>query len=332
MTQPRPHRVGWLLLTYNQAPYVRDAALACLAQDCEPLDIVFSDDCSTDNTHEILTSVARQYRGPHRVVVRRNEQNQGIGEHLNTLIAAHKNELFIASAGDDISLPNRARELIKAWDATDQRVDLISSHCTQMSIDGEIGNDIKTAKLDGLTGEDWLRKRPHVIGATHAFTRRLHLHFGPFNDDLIGEDQIMTFRALCLNGATTIDKALVRYRDGGISRKEKAMSATERLKWFRKANDFSLAEMRQLFKDAAIAGLSQLTQKTFQERWEKEQFIQKVLPPSPARQVFSSLFQGSPPDLAWRIKKIASIYLAGPYSKIQALNEMRLDRRRRRHR
>ena len=79
-------RASLLLLAYNQERYAEEAARSCLAQESEPLEIVFSDDASSDRTHEILATIAAEYRGPHRVVVRRNETNLGITGHYNRLV------------------------------------------------------------------------------------------------------------------------------------------------------------------------------------------------------------------------------------------------------
>ena len=62
ISSARP-RASLLLLAYNQERYVEEAARSCLAQECEPLEIVFSDDASSDRTHEILTAIAADYRG-----------------------------------------------------------------------------------------------------------------------------------------------------------------------------------------------------------------------------------------------------------------------------
>jgi glycosyltransferase involved in cell wall biosynthesis len=56
-----------LVLTYNQATVVEAAVQSCLAQVGEPLEIVLSDDASTDGTYALLLEMAAAYRGPHQV-------------------------------------------------------------------------------------------------------------------------------------------------------------------------------------------------------------------------------------------------------------------------
>lgn len=322
-SQTSPRRVAFLMLTYNQASLVRESAQACLAQACEPLDIIFSDDASKDNTYEVLQEVARDYKGPHNLIVRRNEKNAGIGEHFNILIESFKNELFIASAGDDISLPNRAATLIKAWDDSEQKVDLISSHCRQMAYDGTVGRQVNTDDLSVVTPQTWLVKRPYIIGATHAFTRRLHTRFGPFSSDLTGEDQIMTFRALCAGGAVTVNEALVLYRDGGISRRPAEMTPAEHLAWLRKVNRIDVAEMRQILKDAVTAGHGELARQRFQDKLNRAVFMKDILDHSEWKPMLA--ISRCHPDVPffWRHKKIITTLFHEPYAKFQKHNQAR---------
>ena len=73
------------MLTYNQERYVRDAVRGVLAQTYEPLEIVISDDCSTDGTWNIILEEVDAYRksgGVHKnIVLNRNEKNLGLIRH-----------------------------------------------------------------------------------------------------------------------------------------------------------------------------------------------------------------------------------------------------------
>ena len=71
--------VTFLLLTYRQGRFVRDAMRAALAQDYSPLTVACVDDCSPDDTFAVLQAEAALYAGPHRVVLHRNERNLASG-------------------------------------------------------------------------------------------------------------------------------------------------------------------------------------------------------------------------------------------------------------
>jgi len=250
-------RISLVLLSWNQERFVDAAVQSCLAQDCPPIEIVLSDDDSTDGTYERLTQAAAAYRGPHRVTVRRNSRNLGIGMHYNALLDATQGDLIVTAAGDDISLPNRVRRIGEAWNANGRSADLITSHAIDLDTDGRQHATLRVDDLSAWRGmDDWLRHRPHVIGATHAFTRRLMRHFGPMSPGIAYEDQVMAFRAINLGGAITIDAPLVCYRRGGLSARppEGQTEALER--WKHRQLAPILAEMLQLIADARVVGHS----------------------------------------------------------------------------
>jgi glycosyltransferase involved in cell wall biosynthesis len=224
MTRPR---VSLLFLTYNQRNWVDDAAQACLAQQGTALDILFSDDASTDGTYERLQELALQYRGHHQVRVRQNLFNLGIGGHYNAAVAACEGDFIITAAGDDICLPHRVQTLVKHWEATGGEADLVSSYLWDMTSTGERRGLLKVDNLAGWRSpEQWLKHRPKVIGAAHGFSRRLFDVFGPIPEDVAYEDQIMSMRACCLGGGVTVPEPLLFYRQGGFSSSEKVVQVS----------------------------------------------------------------------------------------------------------
>src|SRR5262245_29481692 len=106
--------VTFYLMAYNQARFVRQAVEAALAQTYSPLQIVVSDDCSTDGTFEIIVEAVRDYSGPHELVLNRNDRNLGISEHVNRITRLARGDLLIASDGDDVSSPIRTERCVEA--------------------------------------------------------------------------------------------------------------------------------------------------------------------------------------------------------------------------
>ena len=108
----QPPLVTFVLFAYNQERYVREAVKAALAQTYEPLEIVLSDDGSSDRTFEIMQEMAAAYDGPHEVRVVRNPHNLGLIPHVLARGREAKGELVIVAAGDDISKPERTACLV----------------------------------------------------------------------------------------------------------------------------------------------------------------------------------------------------------------------------
>ena len=250
------HTVSVLFLAFNQAAFVEQAARSILQQrGIAPLEILLSDDASTDATFEILQTLAEQYRGPHQVRVRRNERNLGIGAHYNALVAESTGQLLITAAGDDLSAPNRAQQILQAWDASGRRADLIASNLQDLNTQGQGGDTIQVDDLaQWLNASDWAARRPYVVGAGQAFTRRLCTQFGPFLPNVVYEDQINTLRAILMGGGLTIAEPLVQYRRGGASAGLAASDAASFLSKTRARHQREVAEIEQMLQDASSVG------------------------------------------------------------------------------
>lgn len=110
--------VTFALFAYNQAEYIREALEGALSQTYEPLEVIVSDDCSTDRTYALIQEVAGDYRGPHKVVVRRTSRNSGILSHVVEVAKEAQGHLIVLAAGDDVSKPERTEKLVESWLAT----------------------------------------------------------------------------------------------------------------------------------------------------------------------------------------------------------------------
>lgn len=208
-------KVTFLVVSYNQARFVEDAVRAALSQDYPSLEVLLSDDCSTDGSFGIMERLASEYRGSHRVVLNRNPRNLGIGAHVNRVMELATGELIIASAGDDVSFTTRASRIVSAWTAYGRKPDCICSMVIRMSPDGiDLGlNEFRTHNL----WHDQAYVARHggcTLGAANAWTRRLWDAFGPINSLVINEDIVIPFRASLMGGVCFVYEPLVRYRFG----------------------------------------------------------------------------------------------------------------------
>jgi glycosyltransferase involved in cell wall biosynthesis len=298
-------RVSLLLLAYNQQSMVERAAQSCLAQICEPLEIVLSDDASSDGTFEVLQRLADAYRGPHTVRARRSASNVGIGEHYNQLLRESSGELLVTAAGDDFSEPHRVRRLVEAWEANGRRADLIASHVVDLDHDGQLHEVIRVDDLAPYRNvADWASHRPYIIGAGHAFTRRMMERFGPMSHRVFYEDQIMTFRAIVMGGGITVDEPLVHYRRGGTSRKPEFESAEHKRFWTERQLGRELAEMEQLVADAAVAGCEKQVWPLFEKRLRRERYLRDVHLARNHAERWQAFQAASPMPTWWRVRKL----------------------------
>ncbi len=259
-----------LFVCYKQESQVEAALRSILDQRYPHIEIVVSDDASPDGTFAVIQRVVAAYTGPHRVILNRNETNLGVGGNIAKAVSLSSGELLFIAAGDDISLPHRCARVAEVWEESGRQLDLIASPLIDMDGQGQLHGVIRPSPLQDLrTPDDWVRKRPHVVGAAQAWTRRAYDHFGPLPQGVVAEDLIMVFRAICLGGAATIDEPLVQYRRGGLSGRVRSMSADEVIKRLLRANRHALIESQLMLGDARKAGCSAFVQAWFESEYRR---------------------------------------------------------------
>jgi len=76
------------------------------------LEIILSDDASTDRTFDIMKEMAAVYHAPHTIILNRNPRNLGLCGHVNKIFyEIATGAWLVAAAGDDISLPERCQHV-----------------------------------------------------------------------------------------------------------------------------------------------------------------------------------------------------------------------------
>lgn len=86
--------------TYNVAPYVREAIDSVLQQTYHDFELLVIDDCSTDNTVEVVRNIDDP-----RIHIVQNEKNVGLAENLNRGLSHITTEYVTRMDGDDIAEP-----------------------------------------------------------------------------------------------------------------------------------------------------------------------------------------------------------------------------------
>jgi glycosyltransferase involved in cell wall biosynthesis len=112
-------RVSVSITTYNHAPYIAQAVESVLAQQTTfPFEVIVGDDCSTDDTRDVLREL--QAREPHRLRLLLPEHNLGGGGKrmfAHTLDAA-RGEYIAAFDGDDYwTSPHKLQRQVDFLDA-----------------------------------------------------------------------------------------------------------------------------------------------------------------------------------------------------------------------
>lgn len=232
--------VTFFVFAYNQEDYIGEACKAALLQDYKPLEIIFSDDCSTDRTYEIMKIVAATYPGPHIIRLNRNPQNLGLIDHVNLSFQISKGELIIAAAGDDVSLPHRVSRIVEAYIASEKSALLIHSNVKKISINGNYCGELVPPVISrGMSLIDIATSMSLYIGASGAWNKRLFESFGPLSYKNAYEDSTLGFRAALTDSLLYINESLVNYRIGiGISENHYSLNMPSFLK--RMKNEYKI--------------------------------------------------------------------------------------------
>lgn len=96
--------ISVIIPVYNVEKYIAKALLSICNQTYSNLQIVVVDDCSTDNTYQIIREIARS---DSRILLLKNEVNSKIVKTLNFALQYAKGDFIARMDGDDISSPER---------------------------------------------------------------------------------------------------------------------------------------------------------------------------------------------------------------------------------
>ena len=113
-------RVSVVIPNYNHAPYLRERINSVLSQDYSNYEVIILDDCSSDNSREVIEGY---WQNPHVSQILFNETNTG-----NTFIqwergiCAARGEYIWMAESDDVASPDFLSTLVPLLEADDQRV------------------------------------------------------------------------------------------------------------------------------------------------------------------------------------------------------------------
>lgn len=112
--------VDVLLATYNGEKYIREQIESILNQTYQNIRLIISDDCSKDNTPEIL----REYeKKDNRIELYIQEKNLGVVKNIEFLLSKVKNNYYMLSDQDDVWLSEKIEKSLETL--TNKDADLV---------------------------------------------------------------------------------------------------------------------------------------------------------------------------------------------------------------
>jgi glycosyltransferase involved in cell wall biosynthesis len=94
-----------IVANYNNESYIRDCLESIMSQTYKNLEIVVSDDCSTDNSPEIINEYGKKYPGIIKVIS--SSSNRGVAQTRHEAVLQAKGEYITTLDSDDYYYDNQ---------------------------------------------------------------------------------------------------------------------------------------------------------------------------------------------------------------------------------
>ena len=215
---PRP-LVSVNMVTYNHSAFVREALQSVLAQTYSPLEIIISDDASTDDTASLVDDCLARYNGPHRVRFLRQPVNLGARGRNNFMAAFRESQgkFIVWFCGDDVMRETQVERMVETWQR--EQVSLVTVNAEYIGEKSEPLNRYfrDPSATPDVTVDSLARNGAFDcnFGAGMAFSRELIETFG-FDETSpppqFPPDLIFPFYAGLLSGCAMVMEPLLRYR------------------------------------------------------------------------------------------------------------------------
>ena len=99
--------VSIIMPSYNTAPYIRETIQSVLDQTYQNWELIIVDDCSTDNTDEVVASIQDD-----RIRYLKNEKNSGAAVSRNRALREAKGRWIAFLDSDDLWMPEKLEKQI----------------------------------------------------------------------------------------------------------------------------------------------------------------------------------------------------------------------------
>jgi glycosyltransferase involved in cell wall biosynthesis len=231
--------VSVIIPAYNCAEFLSQTLDSVLRQTYQDFEAIVIDDCSKDNTWEIICAYAD---GDRRIRAFKNEANLGIAGNRNRGISLASGKYIAWQDADDISLPFRLEHQVSFMEKNES-VGIVGGYLEIFRRDQTLGIR-KYAESDSDLRRCIFRYSP--VAQPAAMLRKSALdRVGPY--DLRyppAEDLDMTFRIGRFYKLANLPEVLIRYRESDASatftRLRKIELSTLAIRW----KNFGLSEYK----------------------------------------------------------------------------------------
>jgi glycosyltransferase involved in cell wall biosynthesis len=202
--------ISIVMATYNGAAYVEKQLDSLLAQSYKNIEIIVSDDGSTDSTPEILLNYQKQ----HGILVLSNRKNKGLVGNFSNGLHAAKGEYIALCDQDDIWELNKLEVLLERiddFDIVQGQMTIIDDNDTYHPAQ-YMHDAYETDKTSLYSIENYIKENP-MLGCATLITKSCIDRSIPVPNGFVYHDWWIVLNAILVGkGICNIDIPVVKYR------------------------------------------------------------------------------------------------------------------------
>jgi glycosyltransferase involved in cell wall biosynthesis len=214
---------------YNHARFVLQTLESVRHQTYPRIQLIIWDDCSQDNSVEVIRSWIRQHS--FECVFLQHDRNRGLCRSLNEALALARGKYVATVAADDLWMPERIERQVRIMENAPADVGVVYSDAFQMDEDGNALPRMLIEPRHKAAGPpegfifDAIIEENFIPAMTTLVRRECFAQVGAYDEDLAFEDWDMWIR-ISRTFRFVYDKVpATKYRilPGSLSRRAEAM-------------------------------------------------------------------------------------------------------------
>lgn len=191
-------KVSVIIPVYNTGRFVKKTIESIINQTYKDLEIIITDDCSTDGTFTICEKMAGK---DNRISLKRNEENRGIGATRNISLKRATGDLLFFVDGDDFVDRNIIEDCIKKMEDTGSQAVCFPYYDWDASKSRIIARHYYTEKCFTISGHQAAKQmmhRDYIDSNVWAkiYIREVYNGLRFTEDEINGGDVNVTYKAL----------------------------------------------------------------------------------------------------------------------------------------
>lgn len=206
--------ISLVLSTYNGGRFVREQLDSLIAQSRQFDEVLISDDCSTDNTPEVVAAYIeeRGLEGWHLSV---NKENKGWKRNFHELLLQASGDYVFLCDQDDIWLPEKVADMVGIMEMRHD-IDLLACDVEPFYEEGSQ----RLTEMQGELGDgrvEMVQVDDHAVyvqrpGCSYCIRRSFLSQIEPYWDETWAHDAVLWMLAEAKGSLALYRKPLVRFR------------------------------------------------------------------------------------------------------------------------